>query len=490
MGLPDAVTWEHRRMRDVKIDPRKFERLVDLFEPERAEWLAGVAAKAREELDGRVVWNVNATASGGGVAEMLQALLAYSLGAGVDTRWLVLDGTPEFFKITKRIHNLLHGSTGDGGDLGEAEHEVYDSVLADNADTLGSQVSRGDIVLLHDPQTAGMVEGLQAAGAHVIWRSHVGKDVTNEQTDLAWQFLHPYVDRADAVIFSRMEYVPETIDRSGLRIIMPSLDPFTAKNADLAVADVAATLARVGLVDLDDEGGDLSFERRDGTTGTVRGHDGLLVAGDVVPRDARVVLQVSRWDRLKDMAGVLKGFADHLDEMPDDAHLVLVGPDVYGVSDDPEGADVLDECVEAWKSLSEDAGKRVHLVALPMDDVDENAHIVNAIQRHATVVVQKSLVEGFGLTVTEPMWKGKPVIASKVGGIQDQIVDGESGLLLPDPTDLDDFAETLARLLGDQELADRLGRGAYERVKDKFLGDRHLSQYVDLITDLIRSESE
>jgi trehalose synthase len=203
-----------------------------------------------------------------------------------------------------------------------------------------------------------------------------------------------------------------------------------------------------------------------------------------------VVLQVSRWDRLKDMAGVLKGFTDHLDEMPEDAHLMLVGPDVFGVSDDPEGAEVLAECVTAWKALAEEAQDRVHLVALPMDDVDENAHIVNALQRHATVVVQKSLVEGFGLTVTEPMWKGKPVIASRVGGIQDQIVDGESGILLDDPADLDEFARVLARLLGDDALAERLGRGAYERVKDRFLGDRHLAQYVDLFADLVRAEPE
>ena len=476
-------------MREVKIDPRKLERLLDIFEPERAEWVAGVAVKAREVLEGRVVWNVNATASGGGVAEMLQALLAYSLGAGVDTRWLVLDGTPEFFKITKRIHNLLHGSAGDGGPLGDAEREVYDAVLAENAEEMADKVKAGDIVLLHDPQTAGMVDGLHAAGAHVIWRSHIGKDVTNEQTELAWTFLRPYVESAEAVIFSRREYVPDTIDPERLRIIMPSLDPFTAKNADLSESDIAATLKHAGLVDIEDGDGKIEFERRDGTTGTMRDHEGLIVAGDVVPGDARVVLQVSRWDRLKDMRGVLKGFTDHLDEMPDDAHLVLVGPDVYGVSDDPEGEEVLDECVTAWKELPEAAQKRVHLVALPMDDVDENAHIVNALQRHATVVVQKSLVEGFGLTVTEPMWKGRPVIASKVGGIQDQIVDGESGLLLADPEDLDEFARMVARLLEDEELAARLGHGAYERVKDNFLGDRHLSQYVDLITVLLRAES-
>jgi trehalose synthase len=334
-----------------------------------------------------------------------------------------------------------------------------------------------------------MVAGLQAAGAHVVWRSHIGKDGTNEQTDLAWAFLRPYISQAEAVIFSRTEYVPDAIDRSRLRIIMPSLDPFTAKNADLSAGAVAATLVHAGLVDLDDAGGAPEFERRDGSTGTLRDHEGLVVAGDVVPRDARVVLQVSRWDRLKDMTGVLKGFTDHLDAMPADAHLMLVGPDVYGVSDDPEGAEVLDECVEAWKALPEHAQSRVHLVALPMDDVDENAHIVNALQRYATVVVQKSLVEGFGLTVTEPMWKGKPVIASKVGGIQDQIVDGVSGLLLADPADLDEFARCLAGLLDDDELAARLGRGAYERVKDRFLGDRHLAQYVDLITDLVGTEA-
>lgn len=476
-------------MRQVHIDPRNLDRLLDLFEPGRAEWLVGVAAKARQVLEGRVVWNVNATASGGGVAEMLQALLAYGLGAGIDTRWLVLDGNPEFFRLTKRIHNLLHGSSGDGGPLGDAEHRVYESVLADNAESMRDGVRRGDIVLLHDPQTAGMVGGLRAAGAHVIWRSHIGKDTSNEQTDLAWGFLRPYVEQAEAVVFSRKEYVPGSITPDRLRIIMPSLDPFTAKNADMSAADVAATLARAGLVDLDAHSGAVGFERRDGTRGSMRDHEGLVVAGDVVPRDARVVLQVSRWDRLKDMAGVLKGFTDHLADLPEEAHLMLVGPDVYGVSDDPEGAEVLDECVTAWKALPEEAQRRTHLVALPMDDVDENAHIVNALQRHATIVVQKSLVEGFGLTVTEPMWKARPVIASRVGGIQDQIVDEESGLLLDDPADLDEFARTLARLLSDESLAARLGQGAYERVRDQFLGDRHLAQYVDLFIDLIRAES-
>ncbi len=147
-------------------------------------------------------------------------------------------------------------------------------------------------------------------------------------------------------------------------------------------------------------------------------------------------MQVSRWDHLKDMAGVLTAFADHLDELPDDVHLVLAGPDVAGVSDDPEGAQVLAECTEAWQALPDDARARVHLLCLPMDDTDENAIMVNALQRHAAVVVQKSLAEGFGLTVTEAMWKWRPVVASAIGGIRDQIADGTDGLLLEDAQDL------------------------------------------------------
>lgn len=472
-------------MREVQVDTVPLERLAGLLDATRAARLARSAAAAREVLDGRVVWNVNATASGGGVAEMLTTLLAYTRGAGVDTRWLVLDGNPRFFRITKRIHNLLHGSPGDGGPLGTTEREEYEGVLAGNLETLRSVVRPGDVVLLHDPQTAGLATGLRTTGAHVVWRCHVGRDASNDCTDLAWAFLEPYVSAADVAIFSRQAYAPPWLDASRTCVIAPSLDPFSAKNVDLPPDDVAASLRRAGLVDLPDAPGHLTFTRRDGSVGTVRPHGNLLVAGDVVAGDARVVLQVSRWDRLKDMAGVLTAFAEHASVLPEDAHLVLVGPDVLGVSDDPEGAEVLFECVDLWKALGDDVRRRVHLVCLPMDDEGENAHLVNALQRHASVVVQKSLVEGFGLTVTEPMWKRRPVVASAVGGIRDQVVDGESGLLLPDPTDLDAFARLVATVLRDGGLAGRLGEAAGERVREHFLGDRHLVQYADLLRELL-----
>jgi trehalose synthase len=186
------------------------------------------------------------------------------------------------------------------------------------------------------------------------------------------------------------------------------------------------------------------------------------------------------------MAGVMAAFAQAVsDDAASQAHLVLAGPQVSGVSDDPEGAEVLAECRERWRCLPDTTRPRIHLASLPMDDIDENATIVNALQRHAAVVVQKSLAEGFGLTVTEPMWKRRAVVASRVGGIQDQITHEKDGLLLDDPADLDTFAALLHRVLTDEAEASRLGQAAHARVLDRFLGDRHLDQYVDLFANLV-----
>ena len=290
-------------------------------------------------------------------------------------------------------------------------------------------------------------------------------------------------------MFSRREYAPEWVDEDRLTVISPSIDPFALKNMPLQPEVVVATLARVGIVADGGRPGPVDFVGRDGGAGTVRAHGtagGLLFGEDPPPVDVPLVVQVSRWDRLKDMAGVMEGFVRALagNDLKG-AHLVLAGPEVTGVSDDPEGAEVLAECQDQWQRLSETVRGRVHLASIPMDDADENAIIVNALQRHAAVVVQKSLVEGFGLTVTEAMWKARPVVASRLGGIQDQITDGRDGLLLEDPRDLDELAGALQRLLGDADLAGRLGDAARARVLSDFLGDRHLEQYVDLFSELV-----
>jgi trehalose synthase len=471
-------------VRQIAVQAAPLEMLGALLTPDRSERFLAAAARARILLAGRTVWNVNATAHGGGVAEMLQALLAYARGAGVDARWLVLDADARFFAITKRIHNALHGAPLAGGNLGTSEHEHYAQVLDRNQTTLRTWVRPGDIVLLHDPQTAGLIEGVREAGACAIWRCHIGRDDSNGETARGWEFLRGYLDYADGFVFSRQRYVPDWLPPDRVRVIPPSIDPFSSKNRDLDDAAVRRVLRCVGLIAGADSQA-IGFIRRDGTLGMMRRRESLVSGTAAPPADAPLVVQVSRWDRLKDMGGVLAAFGTYVGEANRDAHLMLVGPEVSGVSDDPEGAEVLAACRAEWERLPGPTRARCHLASIAMDDVDENAIIVNAVQRHATVVVQKSLVEGFGLTVTEAMWKTRPVLASAVGGIQDQILDGEDGLLLPDPHDLPGFAQKLLLLLNDPALAEALGHRGRERVRDAFIGDRHLIQYLELFDQLL-----
>jgi trehalose synthase len=259
-------------------------------------------------------------------------------------------------------------------------------------------------------------------------------------------------------------------------VIAPSIDPFSAKNEPMSERNVRVALGYVGLLDGGAGPPVVPFTRRDGTPGIVERHVDVLQSGPATPADAPVVLQVSRWDSMKDMAGVMRAFVDHVDPTLD-AHLILAGPAVHGVADDPEAAQVYDECVAKWRRLPHAARGRVHLACLPMTDPDEQAAIVNALQRHASVVCQKSIAEGFGLTVAEAMWKARPIVASAVGGIVDQIVDGEHGLLIDDAHDLEAFGSAVEGLLRDPEEAARLAQNARRRAIDEFLGDRHLEQY-------------
>ena len=439
----------------------------------------------RRALNGRRVWHVNSTAAGGGVAEMLHVLLGYERHAGIDVRWAVVGGDTEFFAITKRLHNRLHGHVGDGGPLGAAARAHYRAVATGNAAALRARVRPGDVVVLHDPQTAGLAAPLAAAGAQVVWRCHIGAD--NPDDALAregWDFLREHLEPVSALVFSRAAHVPAWAVDVPTRIVPPCIDPFSAKNTALEPAAVETVLARIGVISGDRAGAPLRFRRSDGRRAEVGRPADIVRAGPPPPADVPLVVQVSRWDRLKDMAGVLRAFADHRAVLGE-AHLALVGPSVTGVHDDPEGGAVLAECLETHRRLPEAARRRVQLVSLPMDDLVENAAMVNALQRHATVLVQKSLAEGFGLTVTEGMWKARPVVAGRVGGIQDQIVHGTSGVLIDDPTDLDGFAAALAGVLAAPARARRLGEGGRARVVDRFLGDRHLAQMSRLLLEVL-----
>ena len=460
------------------------ERYESVLAPEQYEHLIDTTVRALEIFEGRVVWNINSTARGGGVAEMLQSLLAYARGAGVDARWAVISGNPDFFRVTKRIHNRLHGAAGDGGKLGDDERAVYEDANADNAAEMLDLIGPKDVVIVHDPQPAGLIDRIKETASAVVWRCHVGLDFPNDLARDAWAFLTPYVRGADSYVFSREAYAWEGLQKERISIIPPSIDAFAPKNQDMAPENVNAILDATKLVQGSTEGSP-TFRRWDGSEGRVATPTLLYDGGLPPPSTARLVVQVSRWDRLKDPLGVIGGFVEHVVPNTDEVHLILAGPAVAAVSDDPEGKEVLDECLAAWQRLDADAQRRVNLACLPMEDAEENAAIVNALQRRADVVVQKSIAEGFGLTVSEAMWKARPVVATRIGGIQDQIVHGENGLLVDDATDLAAYAAALTEILDDDQRAYEMGRIAQERVRDEFLGARSLIQYVDLFEKLL-----
>jgi trehalose synthase len=454
------------------------ERLTAFVGAERADRFAQAAARSRDQLKGRRIINVNSCASGGGVAELLQTLLAYARGAGIDTRWLVIDGDAGFFEITKRIHNHLYGTPGDGGPLGSAERRHYEEVAARSVAGLRAVVRAGDVVILHDPQTAALARAEMPAGVTMVWRCHVGIDNQNEHSEQAWEFLRAYLDGLDAYVFSRAQFAPSWVTSDRLAVIPPSIDPFSAKNELIEPDDVLRILQDVGLLGGGGGNGAVSFTRRDGSRGTVTAPANLLGTGPPPPPTVPIVLQASRWDAMKDMRGVMLGFADGV-VAHTDAHLILTGPEASGVADDPEADEVLRECRETWSELPDAIRRRVHLACVPMADGDEAATVVNALQRHATVVAQKSLAEGFGLTVTEAMWKARPVVGSKVGGIVDQIISGETGWLV-DAHDGEQFAQAVRALLGDENAAQAMGAAGRDRAAAEFLGDRHLEQWAQL----------
>jgi len=474
------LTTVDHTVREIEVPTLSLSRLEPLIGMKRYSELRLAGAQASRRLEGMTVWNVNSTATGGGVAEMLEVLVGYTLDANIDIRWLVMSGDAEFFSITKRIHNRLHGAVGDVGELGPTETAHYTDIAAANAASVLSRVRKGDVVLLHDPQTAGMAAALAEAGARVVWRCHVGREGTNECTDEAWSFLRPHLAACKAYIFSLRQYVPAWMEESRVRVIPPSIDPFSPKNQEMSQSDVICTLRHIGFLEKSEGYPPPSFTRRDGTAGRVERQAAILSEGGLLVEPALpLVLQVSRWDRLKDMAGVMQGFASSVPGRVE-AHLALVGPSVADVADDPEGIEVFAECVARWKALPLDARHRITLVTLPMEDVDENAAMVNAFQRHATVIVQKSLVEGFGLTVAEGMWKAKAVVASNVGGISEQVAPG-TGILLEDATDLSAFGDVLAQLLSHPLEVAQLGSRARQHVLESFVGDKHLILFAQLI---------
>ena len=466
-------------MYEVLVVPRSVDALVPYVRPSHLARFRSTCDSSRRALHGRTLWHVNSTADGGGVAELLHQVLGYVTATDIDCRWIVIEGDEEFFRITKRIHNHLHGVPGDGGVLRGVERAAYMRVLQRELPGLRERVQPNDVVVLHDPQTAGLITPLVEAGSIVVWVCHVGVDRPNDLVRDAWRFLREDVRAADALVFSRRQYIWEGLGHERIAVIPPCIDPTSPKNIELATADIATTLRAAGVV-----AEVLRAPARPDGAIEVRRRAEVVEEGPV-PADRPLVVQISRWDRLKDHVHVAEAFARHVSPRLD-AHLLLVGPMAASVTDDPEGGLVLQENIDGWQRLDPAARRRIHIASLPVDDRIENATVVNALQRRADVVVQKSLAEGFGLTVAEAMWKRTPVVGSRVGGIREQIVDGRSGLLV-DPTDVAALGHAVSSLLRDPGFAQAIGHAGRDRIRGRFLPPHFLGRHLALIEDVLAS---
>jgi trehalose synthase len=461
------------------------------------EELRSVAADVERKLRGRTLWMINSTAQGGGVSEMIPGMVTHLRELGIATEWAVIEtDDSEFFQLTKRIHNLMHGD-GPAG-LGDAERDRFEAVNRANAESLLPLLSDGDILAVHDPQPMPLAAQLcEQRDLTAVWRCHIGLDTDNDQTRDAWDFLKPYAGAYGHGIFSAPEYVaPYFEGRSS--IIYPAIDPLTAKNRPLSVKDVIAILEQGGLLQRSGTGVLPPFREpamRLDADGSWRAPTG---SSDIGLLTHPIVTQVSRWDHLKGFLPLLRGFVDFKQRLdgcdsgdvkqhrrPALTRLVLVGPDPDSIADDPDGAAVLDDLRRAYRELSADMRADVAIIAVPMADLEENALMVNAIQRVSAVVVQNSIREGFGLTITEAMWKGVPVLSnSRACGPRQQVRDGADGRLIRDPEDAGEISRALGSMLRHPERLERWGRAAQRQVHDHFLTYSQLCHWIRLLDTL------
>jgi len=376
-----------------------------------SENIERIREKARK-FKGLRVANFNSTYYGGGVAETISSLTLLMNSLGLRTEWRVIQGTADFFSITKKMHNALQGGE---IDLSSIKKEIFEQVIYENS---VRNFLEHDFVIVHDPQPLPLIEHYEKK-CPWIWRCHV--DLSKPDVEM-WKYLRRWIDKYDAVIVSCPEYKQEM--KPLRRVFMPAINPFSIKNRQLSDKDIEERLGHYN-----------------------------------VSTDLPLVVQISRFDPWKDPEGVVEAFKLARKEV--DARLVLLG---NFATDDPEGAKIF----ESLRACQEE-----HILILTSGD---DTALVNALQTRAAVVLQKSLREGFGLTVAEAMWKGTPVIGGNVGGIRYQIENGVNGFLV---SSVEEAAECIVRLLKDEKLREEMGQKARETVREKFLLTRYVEQYLD-----------
>ena len=380
-----------------------------------AETVERILKKAKP-LQGLHVVNVNSTYYGGGVSELLSSLTLLMNGLGIKTGWRLIQGSPDFFSITKKIHNALQG---EDINLSDRKKELYEFIIHQNS--IRTHLDH-DLVIIHDPQPLPMINYYRKSSPW-IWRCHIDLSAPNKE---AWNYLAPFIEKYDAVILSIREYEQKL--KPPQLFFMPAIDPFSIKNRELSEEETDERLEHYN-----------------------------------IPTDLPLVVQISRFDRWKDPEGVIKAFKLARKEV--DCTLVLLG---NVATDDPEGGKI-------YESVLKRREERIIILSC------QDSALVNALQSRAEVVLQKSIREGFGLTVAEAMWKGKPVIGGNVGGIRYQIKDGENGFLV---SSIEETADRIVQLTKDRKLRERLGHNARESVRGKFLLTREIEQYLDLFNSI------
>jgi trehalose synthase len=374
-----------------------------------------------EKLSGKVIQMVNSTYIGGGVSEILEHMIPLLNQLGVDTRWDIIKGNEEFFEVTKKFHNALHGKN---EIISQDDFNLFSEVTKNNLEEMKLY---GDILFIHDPQPIGLIAKKNVIGRKWIWRCHI--DVSKPDSKV-WKFLRNYVVDYDVAVFSAPNFAQHLPIRQFM--ITPSIDPLSDKNRDLEQGAVEKTLQKY----------DLNL-------------------------DKPMILQVSRFDRLKDPIGVIEAYK--MVKKSIDCQLVLAGGTA---DDDPESEAVFKEVKK-----SAEGDNDIHVLLIPPESDLE----INGLQRAATVIIQKSLKEGFGLTISEALWKAKPVVASAVGGIPLQIKNKYTGLLC---YSVEGAAYDLRQLLSNPEYAEQLGRNGKEHVRQNFLITSHLRNYLLLFLAL------
>jgi trehalose synthase len=416
-----------RILQKVSVMPKEIEDYREIIGDEKINELKNLA----KTLKNKKIMHVNATAYGGGVAELLKAQIPLMQSLGMDMDWYVISAKPEFYDVTKMFHNTLQGKA---GVLSFEQENIYLEEIRFNAED--DIFSEYDYVIIHDPQPLALIDYVKNKKGKWIWRCHIDTSSPNEEV---WNFIYPYIENYDAVIFTSDEFVNQDADFKNLTFIPPSIDPLSPKNTPISEQRISEILS---LYNIDE--------------------------------NRPLITQVSRFDPWKDPMGIIEIYreikANQLKYNLNGLQLLLAGS---MANDDPEGWQIYEQIL---RKAGEDYDIKVYSNFHGVSDEQ-----IKAFQQASDVVFQKSLKEGFGLTVAEAMWKGKPVIGGKVGGIKLQIADGVNGFLV---SSIQEATETTLYLLQNPEVSNQMGRAAKQTVKEKFLTTREIEDYMLLFNRL------